>query len=103
MQLHPPTDHDELFWRAALRHLGALRIRASSSAVGQESAGSPYLTCIALTAVRLCWPSTPSTLPTLKPACTKSCCSSLISLNGSCTTGAEGGRMAAAPAMRLAR
>ncbi len=30
------------------------RIRASNSAVGQESAGSPYLICIAFTAVRLC-------------------------------------------------
>ena len=29
------------------------RIRASNSAVGQESAGKPYFTCIAFTAVRL--------------------------------------------------
>ena len=29
------------------------RIRASNSAVGQESAGNPYFTCIAFTAVRL--------------------------------------------------
>ena len=79
---------------------GAPRIRASSSAVGQESAGRPYLICIALTALRLCWPSTPSTLPTLKPARTSSCCSSLISLNGNCATGAAGRSIGAAPAMR---
>src|SRR6516164_9365702 len=41
------------------------RIRASNSAVGQESAGRPYLICIAFTALRLCWPITPSILPTL--------------------------------------
>jgi len=29
------------------------RIRASNSADGQESAGNPYFTCIAFTAVRL--------------------------------------------------
>jgi hypothetical protein len=40
------------------------RIRASSSAVGQESAGRPYFICIAFTALRLAWPSTPSILPT---------------------------------------
>src|SRR5258708_6556990 len=79
------------------------RIFTSNSAVGQESAGRPYLTCIAFTAVRLCWPSTLSTLPTLNPARTRNCCSSLISLNGSCTTGADGGRMWGAPAMRVAR
>ena len=66
------------------------RIRASNSAVGQESAGRPYLICIALTALRLCWPITPSTLPTLKPARTSSCCNSRSSLNGSCATGAGG-------------
>ena len=42
----------------------------------RNSAGRPYLICIAFTAVRLCWPSTPSTLPTLKPARTSSCCNS---------------------------
>ena len=40
---------------------GPPRIRASNSAVGHESAGRPNFTCIALTAVRLAWPSTPST------------------------------------------
>ncbi len=79
------------------------RIRASNSAVGQESAGKPYFTCIAFTAVRLNCPITPSTLPTLKPARTKSCCSSFSSLNGSCATGTDGCRIGAAPAMRLAR
>src|SRR6266404_6429832 len=44
---------------------GTPRLRASSSAVGQESAGRLYLICIAFTALRLCWPITPSTLPTL--------------------------------------
>src|SRR5258706_11103902 len=44
---------------------GTPRRRASSSAVGQESAGRPYLICIAFTALRLSWPITPSTLPTL--------------------------------------
>src|SRR3954466_11594553 len=79
------------------------RIRASNSAVGQESAGRPYLTCIAFTAVRLCWPSTPSTLPTLNPARTRSCCSSLISLKASWATGAAGWRIGGLPAMRVAR
>jgi hypothetical protein len=32
---------------------------------GQESAGKPSLSCIAFTAILLCRPSTPSTLPTL--------------------------------------
>ena len=79
------------------------RIRANSSAVGQESAGKPYFTCIAFTAVRLNCPITPSTLPTLKPARTNSCCSSFSSLSGSCATGADGCRIGGAPAMRLAR
>src|SRR5712675_1154230 len=74
------------------------RIFASNSAVGQESAGRPYLTCIAFTALRLACPSTPSTLPTLNPARTRSCCNSLISLNGSCATGWVGWRIGGAPA-----
>src|SRR3569832_992194 len=82
---------------------GPPRIRATSSAVGQESAGRPYFTCIALLAVRLCWPRTPSTLPTSKPARTRSCCSSLLSLNGNCATGPVGRRIGGAPAIRLAR
>src|ERR1700743_2957594 len=49
------------------------RIFASSSAVGHESAGRPNLICMALTAVRLCWPITPSTLPTFKPGFTRNC------------------------------
>src|SRR6202045_4998108 len=66
------------------------RIRASNSAVGQEWGGRPYLICIAFTALRLCWPITPSTLPTLKPARTNNCCNSRSSLNGSCATGPVG-------------
>ena len=69
----------------------------------QESAGKPYFTCIAFTAVRLNCPITPSTLPTLKPARTNSCCSSFSSLSGSCATGADGCRIGGAPAMRDAR
>src|SRR6476469_8673959 len=33
---------------------GVPRMRDSNSAVGQESAGRPYLICIAFTALRLC-------------------------------------------------
>src|SRR5882724_8533808 len=79
------------------------RIRVSNSAVGQESAGKPNLICIAFTALRLCWPITPSTLPTLKPARTNNCCSSRNSLRGSCATAAVGRCIGAAPLMRVTR
>src|ERR1700736_1775919 len=79
------------------------RIRASSSAVGQEPAGNPYLICIAFTALRLCWPMMPSILPTLKPARTSNCCISRSSLNGSCAIGAAGWCIGGAPAIRAAR
>ena len=60
LALHPGYERQFIApWR------GPPRIRANSSAVGQESAGNPYFTCIALTAVRLNCPITPSTLPTL--------------------------------------
>jgi len=45
-----PRDGDHWYQRGAW----GPRIRASNSAVGHESAVRPYLTCMVLTAMRLC-------------------------------------------------